>query len=238
VPLTPPRVVDAWLEPFDTSADVSRIPIAPGDLTIGRTPPSTVLIQHAAIGGMHARIRRTPDLVVIEDLSSTNGTYINGRRINEAAELCDGDAVALSGACHYRVRIVYAPTELLEDDDDDMAFLERGCASLIRDWLSTVPNQTPEPSLELSGEKGTFSLARGTHIIGRAGAATLIVQDRQISKAHASIRVGDAETRVQDLGSANGTFVNGTRVPPEGAPLRNGDRLALGAVEFVVQLRP
>jgi pSer/pThr/pTyr-binding forkhead associated (FHA) protein len=236
----PPGVVDAWLEPFDTSAGVSRIPIAPGDLTIGRTPPSTVLIQHAAIGSMHARIRRTQDLVVIEDLSSTNGTYINGRRIDQAAELCDGDAVALSGACHYRVRIVYASTELLEDDDDndDMAFLERGCASLIRDWLSTVPQQKPEPTLELSGEKGTFSLAGGTHVIGRAGAATLIVQDRQISKAHASIRVGDAEARVQDLGSANGTFVNGTRVPPEGAPLRNGDRLALGAVEFVVHLRP
>jgi sigma-B regulation protein RsbU (phosphoserine phosphatase) len=65
-------------------------------------------------------------------------------------------------------------------------------------------------------------------VIGRSSKAGLTVPDRSLSRAHARIFRLDDEWRLEDLGSRNGTFLNGTRV--EGSvPIRVGDTLTLGS---------
>jgi len=71
-------------------------------------------------------------------------------------------------------------------------------------------------------------------VIGRSSTAQVVVDDVQVSRRHAECRLQAGQWFIRDLGSANGTFVDGRRLgADEMFPLRPGDRLRLGKnVEF------
>jgi DNA-binding winged helix-turn-helix (wHTH) protein len=78
-------------------------------------------------------------------------------------------------------------------------------------------------------------LAQGENVLGRDPEAAVFVDDSTVSRRHARITVTGAEAVLEDLGSKNGTTVNGK--PPDGpAPLRHGDAVLLGAVLFTVRV--
>jgi signal transduction histidine kinase len=62
--------------------------------------------------------------------------------------------------------------------------------------------------------------------LGRDQSNPIRLHDTEVSRRHAEVRPADDSYRIVDLGSANGTFVNGQ--PVDQAPLRSGDRLQLG----------
>jgi pSer/pThr/pTyr-binding forkhead associated (FHA) protein len=73
-------------------------------------------------------------------------------------------------------------------------------------------------------------------VIGRQAGADLILADSQVSRRHVQIQVQGGNVTVMDLGSANGSFVNGQPLPPNVAvPFRLGDSLKLG--DTVVRLQ-
>jgi len=88
------------------------------------------------------------------------------------------------------------------------------------------------------GEPGEreFSLADGTHVIGRAEENSVYVPYRNLSRRHAEIQVRGDSVVVRDLGSKNGTFVNGERV--ETRALGYGDVVACGGASFEIRQRP
>ena len=78
-----------------------------------------------------------------------------------------------------------------------------------------------------------LSLAAGENIVGRDEAANLRIDDPMVSRRHARIVVSGASALIEDLGSKNGTFVDGTPVANGSVPLRNGLQLAFGTVLVV-----
>jgi pSer/pThr/pTyr-binding forkhead associated (FHA) protein len=56
---------------------------AEGPVTIGRRPTNTIVIDNLAISGVHAKIEARDAHFVIADLNSKNGTFVNGRRVQE-----------------------------------------------------------------------------------------------------------------------------------------------------------
>jgi hypothetical protein len=66
--------------------------------------------------------------------------------------------------------------------------------------------------------------------IGRASACELVVGDDTVSRRHAELRAEDGRWLLRDLGSSNGTWVNGRRVVE--AEVRPGDVVQLGAYEL------
>ncbi|HEX7487520.1 MAG TPA: FHA domain-containing protein, partial [Anaeromyxobacteraceae bacterium] len=70
--------------------------------------------------------------------------------------------------------------------------------------------------------------------IGRLSSAHLCLEDERISRIHSVIEVGaDGRVSIIDMGSAEGTFVNGKRVSK--GPLRHGDEIKLGGLRIVVE---
>ncbi|PIE18075.1 MAG: hypothetical protein CSA65_06490 [Proteobacteria bacterium] len=82
-----------------------------------------------------------------------------------------------------------------------------------------------------------LSLSPSCHVvIGRSPAADLQLDDRGVSSLHARVVVDDEGPRIDDLGSREGTWVNGVRLESdEPRALRAGDRVGLGAAQGVVQ---
>jgi hypothetical protein len=77
-----------------------------------------------------------------------------------------------------------------------------------------------------------WHLAAGTHEAGRNTAATVFLDDITVSRHHASFRVAGDRLRLQDLGSTNGTYVNGKLA--DAVDLSPGDEVIIGRFHLVV----
>ncbi|MDQ7799884.1 MAG: FHA domain-containing protein [Armatimonadota bacterium] len=76
--------------------------------------------------------------------------------------------------------------------------------------------------------EGAVLVLRGCHTLGRSQTCDLVLADPGVSREHARVERGPDGVEVVDLGSTNGTFVNGRKVTQ--CRLRHGDRLQLGGV--------
>src|SRR6201995_1364288 len=65
------------------------------DVTFGRSRGATITLDSEKVSRMHARIRRTGDVIEVEDLGSRNGTRVNNDRIDGARQLENGDEVTI-----------------------------------------------------------------------------------------------------------------------------------------------
>jgi pSer/pThr/pTyr-binding forkhead associated (FHA) protein len=81
------------------------------------------------------------------------------------------------------------------------------------------------------GLKREILVAKDEFLIGRGADCDLRLQDTAISRHHCLLRVRSAEVTVNDLGSSNGTFVNGHRLRST-VPLHDGDELGVGPFHF------
>lgn len=91
-----PRGADAWLvvERGGGLAAGERFDLI-GGLSIGRSKESDVRIDDRYASGLHARVFERGGRHFVEDMSSTNGTLLNGAELRGEAELIDGDAVQI-----------------------------------------------------------------------------------------------------------------------------------------------
>jgi len=79
------------------------------------------------------------------------------------------------------------------------------------------------------GEGNTISLPQGITTLGRSPLNDIVVDHLSASRQHAAIRGDPEEYWIADLGSRNGTYVNGERLGSEPRQLRNFDRIELGS---------
>ena len=67
------------------------------DALVGRSPACKVLIDHPDVSRRHARLAVSPEGVVLEDLGSANGVYVNGERVEGRRRLTIGDRIEIGG---------------------------------------------------------------------------------------------------------------------------------------------
>ena len=84
------------------------------------------------------------------------------------------------------------------------------------------------------GDK-TMAIAEGTHVIGRDPAASIWIDSALVSRQHARLVVRNGHVTIEDLGSRNGTFVNGARLNAAAA-LAHGDEVCLGTISLSVHI--
>lgn len=187
--------------------------MTPGrDYHVGRDPLSDIVLDDARVSWHHAVLRPEADHWTLEDDNSTNGTYTEGRRIHEW-DVGPGTVLRFGNP-----------------SDGPRAVL------LERPGRTAVP-QRPS-AVSLPGRTGTFRqptsvrpLSTRTVRIGRASDNDLVIDDLIVSRHHAELRaLPDGTYRIADLGSHNGTYLNGSRVT--GAPIGPGDIVGIGHSVF------
>lgn len=96
----------------------------------------------------------------------------------------------------------------------------------------------PVLELALSGSRTTFTTHRSCISIGREPTCDLAFPDcKPISRLHAQISYCDGQWQLMDLGSVNGTWLNGTRIcPRKSYPLKEGDKISLAQTHTVIFL--
>ena len=87
------------------------------------------------------------------------------------------------------------------------------------------------PWLSVDGTPRVVHLKQGSNIIGRGTGSDLQLMDQGVSRRHADVHVADGHATVYDLGSTNGTSVNGRTVQTQ--PLQHGDVIRVGHTRLV-----
>jgi pSer/pThr/pTyr-binding forkhead associated (FHA) protein len=97
--------------------------------------------------------------------------------------------------------------------------------------LEEPPPPEPREVVTLTVSGRTHELTTPRVILGRSRECDLRIADVNVSRRHSEVRQEGPEHWVADLGSTNGTIVNGKRV--DRARLENGDVITLGSTEIV-----
>jgi serine protease Do len=181
-----------------------KIPVR-GEVTIGRENADLVVAEDA-VSRRHAAVRASDAGLEIEDLASSNGTYVNGRRITGTQALSDGDEL--------RVGATTIAVEVAKRQEPPAA-----ATTLV---ITSGPR---------AGERIPVS---GQMTVGREN-ADLVFEDPELSRRHALVTAVDGTVEIADTGSANGTFVNDRRIE-SATPLSNGDAIRLGKTTLEVEL--
>ena len=89
--------------------------------------------------------------------------------------------------------------------------------------------------LEGAKSGGTIAIKKDKFLIGRSRKCNLCASTNSISRQHCLIIRRDASVTIQDLGSRNGTLVNGSRIDQE-IEIHSGDELVVGPLRFMLTI--
>ena len=97
------------------------IPLDLPIVTVGRDPVSDAVINDPEISRQHTRFIRSPSGFTVQDLGSTNGTFVNGDRIGgEPVELISGQTISMGSGVTLLYEVILPETADLEQADDDV----------------------------------------------------------------------------------------------------------------------
>jgi ABC transport system ATP-binding/permease protein len=217
---------------------------------VGRDPGCDIVITDARVSWHHAVLTSEGSRWVLADNGSTNGTYAGDWRVDriEIAGEClvrlghpaDGPVLSctVSAPDHLPTRLDILPGgddvpgppgQPLVGDDGAVPPAQ----PLAGERVAALPGlSTPGPEQVLpAGEPSVVRpLPAGTLRIGRAEDNDIVVADPAVSRHHAELRNVGGQFHLVDLGSNNGTFVNGQRITA--APLSAGDVVVIGTSTF------
>jgi pSer/pThr/pTyr-binding forkhead associated (FHA) protein len=209
---------------------------------IGREK-ADIILKDPAISRSHAEIVKQGGEHMIRDLKSTNGTFVNGKRVDEK-KLDHMDEIWVG-----KSRLLYTELGRMEEIREEDATGER--AVVLKEEITRVTAEQesemrlPEKReffLEIMGGKKkarSFRFPSGRVIIGRSEEADFRLEDDEVSRKHALVEVFSREQIfLSDLASANGTFLNGIRIKT--VRLKHSDLVRVGntVLKFVIQDTP
>ena len=175
------------------------------------------LDQDPFIGPVHAIFKFEQDQLTVRDAGTHNGVFIwlKARDLNPGDELRVG---------RQRLRVEWMPEEAEEATAEGSQPL----------WGSPNPGYVARAVqlLEGGGEGDVYPLKAGDNMIGRGAGDISFPGDGYVSSKHAKLSVADGAMAIQDLGSANGTFV---RIS-DSSVVNSGDLLLVG--EQILRIDP
>ena len=218
-------------------------------LSLGRDASSDVVVSGHEVSRQHAEIRRDPDGYLLIDMS-VNGTYVNGQRVGKTHRLSRADVIRVGNdefrfyadARHSGPQII---PPMAAESEAAVSPAPSGASQRLSDTLLGVPvrNTPPSPTaaplasfLFRSGELKGKRLPIKVPVvnIGRGDYNDVVIADPSVSTMHAKLQRRETIWILTDLGSTNGTFVEGERLTGE-VPLTPGTTLKFGDVSALFE---
>src|SRR5215217_268560 len=242
-----------WLEVQGMESSIhGRVELKSEVSLLGRDPSSVISFNSGAISRRHAEIRRSNDHFVLVDLSSYNGTFVNGTRISGPTLLYNNDCIQL-GIDGSKIRLI---------DPENSALPEAGAFAS----LNTGPECVPFPVLELARDLAGFphtvvapaDAGPGSQpqpvfdprqaqpllelvfrdkpyiSVGRGEESDIRLDSLQVSLHHARLIKDQDSVLIEDKGSTNGVYINGKRIDHGRKKVDDDDVVQIGPFKLRV----
>ncbi|TXT38541.1 MAG: forkhead-associated protein [Comamonadaceae bacterium] len=196
---------------------IKEVQLTKDQTTVGRRPYNDIVIDNLAVSGEHAVLRMFGGQVSVEDLNSTNGTFVNGKAIKKQS-LIHGDVLELG---KYKIKFENHP--VAEDFEKTMLVKARPGA------VAAPPAPAPAPVVEIHGAIKVVSgpaagremaLTKIVTTIGKPGVAVAAITRRQHHFQICHVEGGAQPT------------LNGILVGTEPVVLNSGDQIVLAGTQM------
>ena len=216
---------------------IREVELGTDRMTLGRHPHNDIVLDHPTISSRHASITLLGDHALLEDLGSTNGTFVNGKRVDRYKLADRGHAIL--AACHLDfVAGMTAPAPAMPPAATAATAAPAAPATAAapaapevappsREPIANTPSDAPSASIEVrsgvnAGKK--LSLSKPLTTLGSPGVLVIVIA-----------RQGSGYTLTHVEGGTL-PIVNGVRVGKEPLPLADGDQIDLAGttMTFIV----
>jgi pSer/pThr/pTyr-binding forkhead associated (FHA) protein len=199
-----------------------QVILQPGVNSVGSAPDANIVIDRPGVQPKHCQLHVTANGVML-DVPSEASVTVNGSPVRGLIALRDGDRVSFD---RFEARLTGM---------ENVALGRPGAAPVsANDDLFATTVRAALPRFMLRGMTGhlfgrSFALA-SVNTVGRAPESTLRLDENGISRVHARLVPNDSGVQIEDLGSTNGTFLNGKRILHGEA--RAGDEIGFDTLRF------
>ena len=178
-------------------------------VVVGSGMNAEIKLEDESIGDAHALIKESDSMYTLSDLGSRTGTWLNDK-LQSGIVLKDDSRITI-GTTKLSLSLAYGKVKNGKSEDKQII----GGTLFVKAGANV-------------GE--SYQLELGDTVIGSdPGESGFELDDRTVSKRHILIRVMSRVCRLYDLGSTNGTDVDGRKL--DGVPLKDGDVIKFGKIE-------
>lgn len=229
----------------------------PGQLIIGRDPTrSSLVIHHPSVSSQHATVML--DRMMVIDHNSTSGIWVGPNRIQPGVPTpLDPNGVIALGPVPIQVSLLGQVLQGFAGGPGPSAAspgtlgmpagagvpvpMPAGPAQVATpSAVQQSPYGAAQPYKKAQTVLGRLPMGAGSKDlirIGRTPDNDIVVEHPQVSSRHAALIKRGGQLFLQDLRSANGTFVRGQRIAPGAeVPVSNGERVMIGPRPLIIQI--
>lgn len=194
---------------------LDQFELSQGDTKIGRRPGSDIVVDNMAVSGEHANIFTIGDDSFIQDLGSTNGTFVNNKRVTKH-HLKHGDVITIG-----KHTLSYVNEEQAKPADD---------------FAKTVIISPPS-----AGEDAGARSKAALYVLSGPNSGKRIEVSKRITNLGSAGKRSGIITRnnegfVLDAGADESPKLNGRPIPKGGVKLKNGDVVEVAGTRLQFQL--
>ena len=204
------------------SVVIKEVELTKERTTLGRRPYNDIVIDNLAVSGEHAVIHMADDGVEIEDVGSTNGTYVNAKAVTRQ-ELRNGDIIEVG---KYKIRFLQ---EAEGENFEKTMLFKPGMVSPSMVAPRAAAAATPQAAVPLSAVIRVMSGAAAGREVALPKVVTTIgkpgVAVASITKRHQGHVLAHVEGPDRPL-------LNGIPMGEAPVPLKHGDRITLAGTEM------
>lgn len=192
---------------------IKEVQLTKDRTTLGRRPYNDIVIDNLAVSGEHAVMQMSGSDVFLEDLNSTNGTYVNGKAIKKQ-QLQNGDTIEIG---KYKIKFVH---DGVSDHHEKTMVINSGAV--------VPPIPEPAASVQNAAIRVMSGAAAGREVplvkvvttIGKPGVAVAAITRRPHGYVVALVEGATRPT------------INGSPIGTEAINLRHGDLLELAGTQM------
>lgn len=183
------------------------------EATLGRGVMNSIILPHHSVSRKHATIKKDDSHFILTDLNSLNGTFVNEQKIATTL-LQNGDVLKFGD-----LLFGFKSSSGIEKHDT--------LVSMRLPEVKLICREGMEQGVEIKLEGETVQAGRG-----KTNEITLL--HKSISRDHCRFSMAEGRVVLKDLGSTNGSFVNGKRIQEQ--ELSDNDEIKLGDLLFTISI--
>jgi pSer/pThr/pTyr-binding forkhead associated (FHA) protein len=197
---------------------IKEVQLTKDRTTLGRRPYNDIVIDNLAVSGEHAVIQLSGNDVSLEDLNSTNGTYINGKAVKKQ-QLANSDTIEIG---KYKIKYV---NEQQEEGFERTMIIKAGSAGLAAASPAAAPVAAAASHAAIKVLSGAAAgrevpLVKVVTTIGKPGVAVAAITKRP----HGFV--------VAHVEGTSKPMLNGSPIGAEPVTLKDGDVLELAGTQM------
>jgi pSer/pThr/pTyr-binding forkhead associated (FHA) protein len=211
---------------------LKEFPFFKESMTIGRKPDNDIQVDNLAVSSRHAKIDKIDSEFLLTDLQSTNGTFVNDKKV-ASHKLKDKDKITIG-----KHILLYSTSEIAQEEDNDIDQTMILDTAKQRELLAKQKTETAQPPEKIAilspignSEMEDVKLTKKLTRIGKANNAEVKLSGLFMGATAATISKRPAGYTITFTGGMTKLKVNG-QVIKESVQLKDHDKIELGSHRF------